>query len=236
MFRVAICEDEAVFSEAHEKLCRTILDALNIEYSVDLFPNGEVFLSAFEARRERYHVILLDIMMDGINGIELAHTIRGIDKTVAIIFVTSDSGYALKGYDVNALHYLMKPIDNAVLERLLTAIYTERFQSEYITVKMGNQNILVPVSDIIYLETTGRRVKIILRDEAVYYSGKLTDILPDLPQDKFVRCHQSYAVHINHLRELVRYTAVLTNGDKIPVSRKYVSDVQNIFMRFLRER
>jgi DNA-binding LytR/AlgR family response regulator len=235
MYRVALCEDEKVFSEAQKKICREILDKLNIEYQITAFDSSADFLASFAGGQKRYDLILLDIVMDEPNGVELARLIREYDKEAVIIFITSSSEYALQGYDVNALHYLMKPVDADLLERLITSAYNDKFQCHYFIYKSGAQNLRIPIRDIIALETTGRKVTITLTDKTLTYSGKLTELLDELPSDRFVRCHQAFAVNIANIRELTRTDAVAVNEIAIPVSRAFMKDVQKAFLRQMQD-
>jgi DNA-binding LytR/AlgR family response regulator len=235
MYQVALCEDEKVFSEVQEKICREILDKLNIEYHIAVFDNSNDFLAAFSEEQRRYDLILLDIVMDGTNGVELARTIRESDKDAVIIFITSSREYALQGYDVNALHYLLKPVDADVLERLIVSSYQDKFQYDFFIFKSGALTQRIPIKEIIALETTGRKVTIMLPDKTLHYSGKLTELLEELPQNHFVRCHNAFAVNISNIRELTRTSAITVNGKIIPISRAFAKDTQKAFLRQMRD-
>jgi DNA-binding LytR/AlgR family response regulator len=235
LYYVALCDDEKIYSDAQARICRKILDSLNIEYQISVFDGSVNFLTSFAKEQKRYDLILLDIVMDGANGIELAKTIRESDKDAVIIFITASREYTLQGYDVNALHYLMKPVDATILERLIKSAYNDKFQSNYFIFKSGVQNIRISTKDIISLETTGRKVEITLQNETLQYSGKLTELLAELPNDRFVRCHQAFAVNINNIRELTRQDAIAVNGKKIPISRAFLKDVQKAFLRQMQD-
>lgn len=230
LYTVAICEDESVFRNTQEKICRDIFEKLNIEYHISLFESSEEFYAAF-SKGTRYDLILLDIIMDEISGVELARKIREHDGDAAIIFVTSNADFALQGYDVKALHYLMKPVDAAVLERLIALDYQHRFQNHFLVFKSGAQTYRIPIRDIICLETVGRRVEITLVNGTQYYSGKLTELLDELPKERFIRCHQAFAVNMANIRELTRQSAIAANGKEIPISRAYLKNIQDSFLR-----
>ncbi|MCL1819264.1 MAG: LytTR family DNA-binding domain-containing protein [Oscillospiraceae bacterium] len=229
MYKVAICEDEQVFSNAQEKACRSVLEKLNIEHQIELYASGEEFLSA--GQKERYDLILLDIIMGGMSGMELAKVIRESDREAVIIFITSSREYVFEGYDVNALHYLIKPVDVNILERLIRESYTEKFQDSFFVFKTGGLNQRTAVKDIVSLETVGRKVEVTLKDGTLQYSGKLTELLEKLPKGRFVRCHQAFAVNIENIRELTRFEAITHNGKKIPISRTFQSDIKKAFLR-----
>jgi len=231
MFKIALCEDQCIISDAHLDVCQNVLEKLNIEHQISVFSNSADFITAFTARQQRYDMVLLDIVMDGIDGIELAREIRKVDEDAAIIFITSYDKYALQGYDVKALHYLMKPVNPQILENLIKSVYAKKFIVNSLTIKSGDHHIRVPIKEIICMEIEGRRVKLSLTDGIVYYSGKLTDILNELPADLFIRCHQAFAVNIENIREITRRCAIAVNGKEIPVSRTFWNNIKTAFLR-----
>lgn len=234
MYRVALCEDETIFSVELEKICCTILDKLMIEYEITLFDSSKAFICAFSIEQKRFDLMLLDIIMGDPNGMELARMIRQEDTKVAIIFVTSNRDYALQGYDVQALHYLMKPVDKEILERLIASDYKDRFQTSFVVFKTGTIKRRIAMKDIISLETAGRKVTVTLSGETVSYSGKLTELLDQLPKDQFVRCHQAFALNVRNILELNHNEAITVNGKSIPVSRTFTKDVQRAFAKSVR--
>jgi len=232
MYRVAICEDEAISRQAQEKICREILEKLNIKHHISVFEAGADFWSAF-SEGTRYDLILLDIVMDEPNGMVLARRIREYDGDAAIIFISSNPGFSLQGYDVGALHYLIKPLDGEVLERLIASDYQRRFQNQYLVFKSGTQSLRVPIKDIICLETVDRHVAITLPDRTVDCHGTLSELIDG--QARLVRCHKAFAVNLSNIRELTRTDAIAVNGKAIPVSRTFSKDVQKAFLRQMRD-
>lgn len=234
MYCVALCEDEVRYSKELEEMCCNILDHLAVEYEINLFNSSKDFLSAFTDRGKRFDLMLLDIVMAEPNGMELAHLIRKDDSDGSIIFITSNPDFALLGYDVHALHYLMKPVKQKVLEQLIKADYSNRFQNNFYIFEIGTQKIRVAIEDIVCLETVGRKVAITLLNGIVYYNGKLTELLEQLPKEQFVRCHQAFAINIKNTQEL-NYNEVITiTGKRVSVSRTYTKDVQHAFVKYLR--
>ncbi len=235
MYRAVLCEDEAVFSQAQEKICRDILEKLAIEYDITVFSGSTEFLRAFFEQGLRYDLILLDIMMDGMDGITLAKRIRSEDKDAAIIFITSNPEYVFQGYDVHALHYLMKPLNPETLAPLIEADYSSRMKTNELMLDSDAGKIRVAFKDILCAETVGRRVEVTLHPTGrVYYSGTLTGLLDELPKQAFVQCHKSFAVNISNIRELTRREAIAVNGLKIPVSRTFAGEIQRAFLQKLR--
>jgi len=219
-------------------MCREICERLGIEHSTFPFESGEVFWREFSSGA-RYDLLLFDIMMDETNGMELARNLREYDESAAIIFITSSPDFAVQGYDVNALHYLIKPPDIEVLERLISSDYNNRFKSNFLVFKSGGQILQIPIRDIICLETVGRRVEITLHDRTVEYSGKLSDLLEELEgldsKEQFVRSHKAFAINISSIRELTKSDAIAMNGKAIPVSRTYMKQVQHALLKQIRD-
>lgn len=235
MYRIALCEDEALFSKDLEVMCRSILDHLAVDYEMNLFNSSKDFLHAFLDKGKRFDLMLLDIVMAEPNGMDLAHLIRKDDSDGAIIFITSNPDFALLGYDVQALHYLIKPAKQDVLERLIKADYNNRFQTNFYIFETGTQMVRVAVQEIVCLETVGRKVEVTLQSGVVYYNGKLSELLEELPNEQFVRCHQAFALNIKNIQELNYNEAITCTGKSISVSRTYTKDVQHAFAKHLRD-
>ena len=233
MYRIAICEDEKPFLEENERICRSIMEKLDAEHEIFLFADSATLLETFFAHGKRYDLLLLDIAMDETNGMELARKIRTHDPDSVIIFITSRPEYAIDGYGVGALHYLMKPICPDRLERLIAADYHRRFHKSFLVFRSGVQNLRIATKDVVYLEITGRSVAIVLVDgSCAQYQGKIAEFLSGLRH--FVRCHNSFAVNITNIRELKKTYAIAVNGREIPVSRTYYKETEKAFMRQIR--
>ena len=108
MLNIAIVEDEKEMSNCLRDYLIKFFNEENISIDVSIFDNGNIFLEKYKLN---YNLIFLDIKMPSIDGMEVAQKIRKIDKNVMIIFVTSLAQYAIKGYEVNAFDYILKPID-----------------------------------------------------------------------------------------------------------------------------
>ena len=234
MYRIAICEDEKTFLEENERICRGIMEKLDAEHEIFLFESSAALLDAFFAQNKRYDLCLLDIVMDESSGMKLAQKLREHDFDSVIIFITSHPEYAIEGYGVNALHYLVKPICPDKLERLVAADYHRRFHQSHIVFRTGVQNLRIATKDVVYLEIVGRSVNIALVDgSSVQYQGRLSDFLSGLKQ--FVRCHNSFALNIANVREIEKTCAIAINGRQVPVSRTYYKDTQKAFLQQMRK-
>ena len=229
MYRVALCEDETFLIKSQEKACREVLEKLNIEHEISSFESSEAFWASFLAGA-RYDLMLFDIVMGRTNGMDLARAVRKYDSESAIVFITANPDFALHGYDVFALHYLIKPLEIETLEELISSDYELRFRRDFFIVP--GEGMRIPGKEIICFETSGRRVLITTSKKTVEYSGKLSDTLESLPQN-FIRCHVGYIINLRNIRKLTRTEAVAVNDKKIPISRFYSESAQKAFLRQL---
>ena len=231
MYKIALIEDEQIISQTQARQVRAVMEELGIEYRISVFDGSASFWSAF-AQGRRYDLILLDIIMDQMSGVELARKIRQHDHDAAIVFVTVSPDFALQGYDVGALHYLVKPLDTELLAKLLSTDYEQRFQNHFFIIKSGSRNLRLATKDIICFETSGRRLTVTTAAKTYDCPGKLTDILASLPPC-FIRCHVGYVINLQNIKKLTRTEALAVNGKKIAVSRAYSEMAQTAFLKQL---
>jgi DNA-binding LytR/AlgR family response regulator len=229
-FHVALCDDEEIFAVTQEKLFRTILDGMNIEYDISVYESAESFLVDFSEAGIRYDLIFLDIFMDGMDGLELAKRIRETDKETAIIFLTSSPNFMHNGFELRAFRYFQKCKDDQYLEQAIKEVYETQYMDLSLVIKSGAYTQRIALKDILSLETSEKKVEITTKDVVCYYSGTLTELLGKLPRSCFVRCHKAFAVNINNIYELARSEAIAKNGKRIPISRPYMNDVKIAFL------
>lgn len=230
MFRIAVCDDEKIFAEETAAHCRAILEKKEASGEVAVFTSGRDLVNAY-TKGESFDLLLLDILMDGMDGIELAVAIREMDKKVPIVFITSTAQYALKGYEVQAYRYLLKPVKRIELEPILTERLREKSKKRWLSLKEGAAVRRIPFEDIIFVETAGRKAIIHTDAESFTFAGRLAELESELPADKFLRCHQSYILNFSYVFEIHRYEAVLTDHTVIPISRTYWEKVKSTFLR-----
>jgi DNA-binding LytR/AlgR family response regulator len=232
MFQIALCEDEKIFAETQEELCRKICGGMDIEYNIDVYDNSDSLLTAYIQEGKRYDLLILDIIMDGINGVELAKKIRQADAVAVIAFLTSSDSYLFKGYKAAASRYIMKGEANEKqeLEELIKEVYEDIYQPSYYILKAGSHTHRIKIKNIIALETVARTVEITTTDGVFYYSGRMVDLINELPGGHFTRCHRAFAVNINLMREIDRLEIIAVNGKRIPISRSYINDVKAAFL------
>ena len=216
--RVAVCDDERSQTEyLTAKLSEWA--ALN-DHLCDVFsfPSAEAFLFAY-GENKLFDVLLLDIEMKEMNGVELARRIREENETVQIIFITGYSDYMSQGYDVGALHYLLKPISKEKLFQVLDrAAANLRKAEKRLTVSVNRQTEYIPLSKIVYLEAQMNYTVVYTKTAEYRVKTPLSDLEKKL-DDGFFRCQRSFIVNLAEIHTVKRDSVILKNGRSVPISR-----------------
>ena len=236
MFHIAVCDDEEYFRIREKKLIEEYMKNRGFACQTDLFPSGKEMLEAAEFIQQ-YDVIFLDISMEEMDGIETARRIRQVSPDVYIVFVTAYITYALEGYKVNAVRYLLK--EDAGLESALKECLDARAAlMDYAEVKCeidfqgGSKSI--PVDSILYVESRLHKVIFFVMEDGVkeYYKyGRLDEVEPELRQYGFFRVHQSFLVNMRLVQSVERYVARLKNGTEVSISKKYYRETEMEYIR-----
>ncbi len=194
MIRIAVCEDESVLLEQLTDDIKNILNKYSVLYSIKAYANGNALLA-----REKFDILFLDIAMQPIDGLELARRLRDRGDESKLVFITTHRQYAIDAYNVQAFHYLIKPVDLKKLEAVLLKLCS-LLKVEYehaLTFCQGTLVRRIPFEQILYLEVMNRKIYLHKREEDIPFYGKLNDLEPMLP-DTFFRCHRSYIINFNH--------------------------------------
>lgn len=219
MLRIAICDDNSDFltqlrlaiNQWHNKPQGLVTEC---------FTDGDALITAHTT--SPFDIIMLDVIMPLINGIETAREIRRLDKSVKVVFLTSSPEFAVASYTVKANNYLLKPLDTEALYRCLDELVAELKQAtRSITVKTVNAFYRVDLSSIEYIEAQNKRIifaltggKIIEAIDPLYtYESKL------LLSDGFFKCHRSYIVNIHQIDSFTQKEIKTRSGWRIPISR-----------------
>ena len=236
--QIGICEDD----DAQLKNLRLLVQEWGMEREINLslalFKDCESCWFEWSGRMG-LDVLLLDIDLgnDCLNGMELARKIREKDKRVKIIFITALAEYMSQGYDVNAFHFLIKPIDAHKLAQVLDrALEKTEKQESYLLLEDENQTQLIPVSRILYVEAFSHSsVLYLYEDGKVRFIEKkmgMKEIESRLSQQDFFRCHRSYLVSLMHIRRIQKKQVLLRGDVNLPVSRAREKSLYLAFLEY----
>ena len=228
MIIVAICEDERYILEELRRKVEKYINRKSLDASIKTFMSGEELLKA----KKKFDIILLDLMLPGIDGLEVA---RQISCRSRIIFVTSYREYAVEAFDANAVHYLVKPVTE---ERLFSALdravnQTEQMDKQALTLIKSGKTQVIFIRDILYCEVVNHQVRIHTVHGTYDYFGTL-DMLETKLDERFFRCHRSFVVNMSCVAGQEKGVAILTNGEKIFISRRKQTDFIQRLLNFLK--
>lgn len=224
---IAICEDESAQAQVLSLNVQQWARERKVAATITQYPNADSFLFAEGSSCD---VLLLDIQMPGINGMELARLIRRNDDRIAIVFVTGYADYIAEGYDVDALHYLMKPVSKGKLFDVLDrAVERLNRAPQTILLNIDGEAVRLKHSEITYTEAVAHYVVIHTGTADYRARMRLSDLEAKLGVE-FFRCHRSFLVGMKHVRRIAREAMVLTNGVEVPLSRKLFHAANRAFI------
>ena len=216
-YRVAIVEDDRKSAENFEQLITEFGKEKKIDFTIFHFSDGDEITTDY---RPQYDIIFLDIEMNRLNGLEAAHIIRKYDKDVIIVFVTHMPQFALKGYSVDALSYLLKPVTYFALSHELSRAIerlSKRVDS-YLFVTIENAIVRINTNEIIYFESVGHKVLIKTTLEEYLVPGTIKGMAEKMSKHRFFRCNNGYLVNLATVTGISGGCAIVA-GYKLPISR-----------------
>lgn len=180
-------------------------------------------------------IVLLDIKMEPMSGMQAARAIREKNQDVCIIFITTMTQYAMEGYSVHAFGFIKKPVRYAQLR--LQMLDTDRLlksrSRETVLLKSGSQTYNPDIRTILYFEIFGHEIHVVKNDDTIVYYGTLSDIEQELSGKYFYRCHKSYLVSLRHVSQIVSGEVILRNGKRIPVSKYRKKGLLDAFAKYM---
>lgn len=228
--RIAVCDD-----------CMD--DALSIkkfleDHEVSIYSDADSLLADIENKMMRYDLYLLDIFMgESMNGIKLAERLRKVQEEAVICFVSTSDDFYREAYDLYAVQYLIKPIREEDIKKLLRKVekIVARSSEKSLIYSWWGKKGKIPYGKIRYISSRGHMLSIYCTDGKMQEStGKLNDFESQLCGEVFVRCHQSFIVNMYHVESLSG-AELTVGGEQIPVSRRYYDEVRRRYREILFE-
>lgn len=230
MLKIAVCDD----NEEHISALRSMLDEWSAHkpFAVIIYEyqSAENFLFSYPDKP--CDILLLDIEMKHLSGMELAKKLRENGDMLPIIFITGYSDYIGEGYDVEALHYLLKPIEKEKLFEVLDRYTKKRDSQNDIVLSCGDKNIRVDSENIRYCEATGKKTEVHMPDRNVLICHTGIHDLQKILGENFMFCHRSYLVNLSFIKSISKTEIEIDGGETIPLSRRLYKEVNEMFIAF----
>ena len=233
MLRIAVCDDDSGFRKSVGEMLEH-WEQKHEKVVCDFFDNGDDLISTHRA--QPFDIILLDVVMPMINGIETAREIRTEDKTTKIVFLTSSSEYAVESYTVKANNYLLKPVDEKALFVCLDEFSSEIIKnSKKIMVKGVYTVHKILAEEIVYIEALNKHIVFNLVDGTKIETTEPLHICEEkIAENKeFFKCHRSYIININHINAYTSKEVKMHSGRVIPISRSYQKAFESAYFSVL---
>lgn len=233
MLQIAICDDEQFYREKLLSLVRQYLEQRDLAYTAQLYASGEQFLAQYE-NNVKYDIVFMDISMKELDGISTAAQMCAFHNTTYLVFVTAFIDYALEGYKVNAVRYIMKDTLDTAIPECMNAILQKMQLSKVTFCFMDGERTLY-TDNLLYIESQKHKAFFYYMQAGIttfQLYEKLDHIEKLLSAHGFLRIRNSYLVNMKHIRKLCNYSVVLDTGETLPIPRLRFQTVKEQFITY----
>ena len=235
--RIAIVDDLAGERALLKGRLERALNRRSVQADFSEYESGEAFLAA--AKAEPFAAAFLDIYMPGIDGVETAKALRAFDSACLLVFTTTSTDHALEGFQVRAMHYLVKPFTEEDVHRLTDEILARIPQPDrYMDVKTGGGSVRLSYRSIVYAEHFAHMIHIhTSAGKTLMTRMPFKDFAAPLREDaRFLVCGRGAIVNLEHASDFEDAAFVMDEGSRVLISREQTKAARQAFMEFLLQR
>ncbi|MBQ4521954.1 MAG: response regulator transcription factor [Lachnospiraceae bacterium] len=233
-YRVGLCDDEKRMLKINNHYMKEI-DEEYEEFTLELvnFMAGKDIIEYI--KKEPLDIAILDVDMIGMDGMEVAKNLKEVNEDIVVFFITGHSEFAVEAFDVDAIGYVMKPVDKDKLERtLLKAVAKVRElkakeKQRELVITVSNLKKRIPVDDIIYIERVQTQCVIVTKKEEYRVYDTITDLVEKVGEG-FVRASQSFILKVSEISKVTYKEATLKNGMVVSLGRGFTKEVKKAFL------
>ena len=231
---IIICEDEPEHLIQVVGFLKRFGQESGHTIQIVTFSSGEELLADYPDTAD---ILILDIRMGDVSGMDAAKEIRRRGKNVPIIFLTSLAQYALEGYDVQAVSFLLKPVPYETLREKLTLVAQRLARERGHILKLKNNTgiCLIPVKDIDYVEAQKHQVIVCHEGKKDAFLLPISQMEDELVSDGFFRCHKGYLINMKRIRRIEADAILMDGGLSVPLSRHRRAEFLKAFDAFMGE-
>lgn len=215
-WEIAICDDEIFLANQVKEICEAFFITHNLKGKCSVFTSPEKLLQA----KQKFDFLFLDVEMPEMDGFQVAKALREKDAQVYVIFLTFHQSRMAEAFGVKAFRYLLKPINETDIYQAMSDVIEEIGTTTHMLIPVKNQEIVVNIKDILYLEAIGEEVIIYLMATNYIVREPLKKWKEKLPKDRFFQTHKSFLVNLAYVKSVGKNTLLLNNGLEIPMSRR----------------
>jgi DNA-binding LytR/AlgR family response regulator len=235
MVNIAICDDDAEELQTISSYVSKIFKDLDTPFNIRSFKEGQDLIENINSSKVNFDIVFLDIYMKFSNGIHIAKKIREFDSDCKIIFITSSKEHAVDSYEVRALYYILKPINEERLKAAVKiAVESLDKDDKQVMIKNKKGNYRILYKNILYAESSARVVNIHLKSgEIISFYSKLTDFFQSLKDERFLKCHKSFVVNMDYILKFENNSIFMDNKITIPISGPNVTVIKEEYFQYL---
>lgn len=230
--RIAVCDDEnTCLVELVNSIQRKYK---SLDLIIDTFSSGEALVAHYKKNRSPFDIVLLDIEMGRMDGLEAASALSNYTPTPIIIFITSHDELACAGYEVSAFRFLTKPVNENKLVEAIEAAQNRIRKTKAILVRNSNGEYVIPIDFIMYIEAQNQQVLIVTEKEKLTQRGSIGTYENELINEGFYLVHRSYLVNLRFVKGFDKQEILLADDKTLPLSRLRFKDFSQKFHDFIR--
>lgn len=218
--KIAICDDDIKIQFSIEGFLQHILEEYNIESEIQCFDLGDTLCDIYE--KGKFDLIFLDIEFKGKSGVEVGRYIRETvgDEMVQIAYISGNTGYAMELFEYRPINFLVKPIKEGEIKRVLDKYLKLKGQNEEnFCYKIGSDRFQVALSEIDYFSSRGRKVILHGREKEAEFYGSLDSIYNQIKGKRFLYVHKSFLVNYQRIAKMEYEQVTLYDKTVIPISQ-----------------
>ncbi len=234
---IGVCEDDIASRSYELELLRKWAEQNNHPVQIDSYSSAENFI--FESEdKPQYDLLLLDIQMGKINGFELAKQLRSRGFAGQLVFLTGITDYAIDGYEVGAIRYILKPVKETVLFDVLDLVWRdfEKKEKEVFLLQLGSDVTKIPYEEIFYIEAEGHYVNLYCRNTVKKWKASFGSVSESFPTLQFFCLNRGLLVNLLHVSKISRTECILDNEKSLPVARNNYQSLNEAFINFYKSK
>lgn len=232
---IAICDDNPKMIGQIETLLLSFFDNDPNQFSYEAFLSGESLIDHLNREEAHFQIYLLDVEMKALDGFEVARSIREKDQQAIIIFITSHVEWMQEAFEVNAFHYLIKPIDEVKVKQVLTkAVEQLSLRKMILQFTIQKKVYTVYLGQVEYFESMKRKMIIHLKNGKEYeYYGTMKEVIDKVSSQLFTQIHHSYVANMDYIQTKSGETIVMQSGREITITKKFQKSFQQAYRNYV---